>query len=818
MQFRFFERFGKYVFLEKLGRGGMAEVYLAAATNESGVNDFYAVKKIVSEKLKQQTYIDLFQDEAELAIQLRHKNIVPVHDFGFENAQFYLVMEHMQGTNLAGFQKAMKTRRKLLPIVIAVHIMKEIAEGLDYAHHANSLITGEPLNIIHRDINPQNVMMSYTGEVKIIDFGVAKATSQTESTQSTGLVGKYQYMPPEMILGHKLDGRSDIFSYGTIFWEMIARQKLFEGETEKEILEKIKLCQLPTLKKLNPFVAIELENIIYKCLKLNPAERYQNTKELLQDLNFYLTTFYSDFTPGVLQTFLKELYSEEVNELQGKLKKYSNLHFDEASGDAALAVPKEFAEKLTSKQAAGGSAASGSEKTKVEHSEARLSKASSRASEMAVPSAFSIKPFRRKQSRKDKIAFSKELYTSTRFTQESLLHQDLKLRIIYISIFVCLFLIFGFWTHKKNSRLHKLAVAQINESTKDVKMYSIPMIATMSAKEQQACFITLSNQLYCWGKNDYGQLGFGRLSAFEGLSEIGTDLKFKNISLGNYHACAVTKLQMGTEIKTPLKCWGDNSYGQVGDPTSKLSLVPITVDAGVNYTDVSVGQLHTCGLTQEKTVKCWGQGLFGQLGSTTVLTSQKPILVPLTEKIQQIASGSFHTCALSETGHIYCWGRNDAGQVGYGAISEKLLPTRVQSASIFKQVSAGDHHTCAITSEGAAACWGKNEFGQLGNGTAEPAPRPSFVLSSRPFIQISSGKNHNCAVDINKNLWCWGRNDQGQIAQIPEKFVRRPYKLKTQLGLAVLALGETFTCWGEGASLSCQGEHKVFDLRKAASE
>jgi serine/threonine protein kinase len=134
MQFRFFERFGKYVFLERLGRGGMAEVYLAIAPGAIGVNKLYAVKKIVSENLNQNSYVDMFKEEAQIAIQLQHNNIVSVHDFGFENAQFFLVMEYVQGKNLAAFLKQVKKKRKILPLPLVAYIMHEITAGLDYAH------------------------------------------------------------------------------------------------------------------------------------------------------------------------------------------------------------------------------------------------------------------------------------------------------------------------------------------------------------------------------------------------------------------------------------------------------------------------------------------------------------------------------------------------------------------------------------------------------------------------------------------------------------------------------------------------------------
>ncbi|MBL7671043.1 MAG: protein kinase [Bdellovibrionaceae bacterium] len=866
MQFRFFERFGKYVFLERLGRGGMAEVYLAIAPGAIGVNKLYAVKKIVSENLNQNSYVDMFKEEAQIAIQLQHNNIVSVHDFGFENAQFFLVMEYVQGKNLAAFLKQVKKKRKILPLPLVAYIMHEITAGLEYAHGATALGTGLPLHIIHRDINPHNIMVSYSGDIKIIDFGVAKVANPAEEElrkRSSGLVGKIHYMPPEMVGGRELDPRSDQFSLGVLFWELITGNKLFDGETEKDILENIKKSRIPSIKRQNPFVTDELERIVLRCLKADPNERYQKTTDLLKDVNFYLTNNFPDFTQRNLQEFFKGIVGDEEEEAQQRIRSYYNMHFGDAMGNAALAVPKSALppkfRPLPNVSERGETETNNSDKPIIVHhqhqpqpesdaapsSQSRSqtqsqyqshsqSHSQNRSRSLGRESAHTrgseIPSLTRKQSKQDKVAFSKALYTSTKYTQESLIHQNTKMRIIY-GVIACLFF-FGlvYFTQSKNLFSRALTTGKsVQPFSGDV--FEVGSIKYLSARDQQGCLINAVGQLSCWGRNDLGQLGLGDVSNFENIRDVTGAFKFENVSLGPAHSCGVTQVQLGGQLRKPLKCWGDNSEGQLGDSTVKMSLVPVTVDFGVDYLETSVGLHHSCGLTKEKTVKCWGQGTFGQLGKASHQKAAKPIPVGLPEPISGIASGAEHVCALSETGRIYCWGRNDLGQTGTSkaiqvsgeVIGDIVVPTAIRSSSVFVALALGEHHGCGLTLPGDIECWGKNEYGQLGLGTAEPTPVPMKVQAEKGenliFSQIVTGRSHTCAVDMNRNLWCWGRNDRGQIvAKSSIKTFRFPTRIVGASAVSKVALGDVFTCWTQGVNMSCLGDPKIGDPQRPSAE
>ena len=207
------EQFGKYILLEKLATGGMAEVYLAKSTGANGVNKILAIKRILPQFSENREFIDMFKEEAKIAVNLNHSNVVSIFDFGIEKKQFFLVMEHVEGKNLRQIINELKRVSVSFTIEQVVYMIKEVAAGLDHAHRCIDGSTGRPLNITHRDMSPQNIMLSFDGEVKIIDFGIAKAETQLEVTKAGTLKGKFGYMSPEQAEGQPVDLRTDIFSW-----------------------------------------------------------------------------------------------------------------------------------------------------------------------------------------------------------------------------------------------------------------------------------------------------------------------------------------------------------------------------------------------------------------------------------------------------------------------------------------------------------------------------------------------------------------------------------------------------------------------------
>ncbi|MCX7977964.1 MAG: protein kinase [Bdellovibrionaceae bacterium] len=324
-----FEQFGKYILLERLASGGMAEVYLAKAIGAAGVNKFVAIKRILPQYSENQEFVDMFREEAKIAINLKHANIVSIHEFGFEKGQFFIVMDFMEGKNLRQIVNELKKNSVAIGIDKVVYIVKEVAAGLDQAHRCTDAATGKPLNIIHRDMSPQNIMVSYEGEVKIIDFGIAKAETQMEATKAGTLKGKFGYMSPEQAEGLPVDQATDIFSLGIVLWELLTNDRLFSGKSEAEILRKIRDCQITPVTRLAPHVPPELEKIVNRALEKDRNRRYKTAAEMHKDLNRFLNTQYPDFSPHDFSLFMKKNFGAAFMEIKQKMVDYAKVSMDE---------------------------------------------------------------------------------------------------------------------------------------------------------------------------------------------------------------------------------------------------------------------------------------------------------------------------------------------------------------------------------------------------------------------------------------------------------------------------------------------------------
>lgn len=321
-----FETFGNYVLLEKLAAGGMAEVYLAKKVGASGVQKFVAIKRILQQFSDSKDFIDMFKDEAKIAINLSHSNVVAIYDFGVQEEQFYIVMEFVEGRNLRQILNRMKRVDQYFSVSQVAHIIKQVAGGLDHAHRCIDPTTGNPLNIIHRDMSPQNVMLAFEGEPKIVDFGIAKAAHQIEATRAGTLKGKFGYMSPEQVEGQSVDSRTDIFALGIMTWEMLANQRLFLANNEINTLRKIRECDVPSLRKINPNIPSELDQIVQKALKKEKLERYQNAGDLHRDLQGFLSRFDPDFSVQDLSSFTKSLFSDEIVQIRKKQIVYAQIN------------------------------------------------------------------------------------------------------------------------------------------------------------------------------------------------------------------------------------------------------------------------------------------------------------------------------------------------------------------------------------------------------------------------------------------------------------------------------------------------------------
>lgn len=303
------QHFGRYRLLALIGRGGMGEVYLAAGPGVAGVEKRLAIKRLLPALADDPGFVARFLDEARLVVQLAHGNIVPVFEAGQVGRDHFLAMEFVDGHNLRELLRMLAQRGEKLPIALAVLIAHEVSRGLDYAHRkADS--RGNPLGIIHRDVSPQNVLCGFDGEVRLVDFGIARAAGRTQRTHTGGLLGKFGYMSPEQALGLPLDGRSDLFALGAVLHELLTGAPLFDGETDPEVLRKVQAAEVSAPSKLRPEVPAELDALAMKLLARDPGERFASAGELEKRLG--ALRYQLGVGPEALATFLQGLYPDRA--------------------------------------------------------------------------------------------------------------------------------------------------------------------------------------------------------------------------------------------------------------------------------------------------------------------------------------------------------------------------------------------------------------------------------------------------------------------------------------------------------------------------
>ncbi|MEK6609162.1 MAG: serine/threonine-protein kinase [Myxococcota bacterium] len=270
----------KYRIIEKLGAGGMAEIYRAEVESISGFKKTVAIKRILPGLTKNEKFVTMFLDEARLCLRLNHANIVQVFDVGQAASTYFLVMELVDGLNLRQVAEAMRRQRRRLPVEYALYLGMEIAKGLAYAHDLHDTETGKPLGIVHRDVTPPNVLLSKMGEVKLTDFGLAKAAVHVGDTEPGVVKGKFSYLSPEAAMGAEVDARSDVFSCGVLLFEMLTGKRLFYGESDWQTVELVRATHIPSMVALNPDIAEELEAVVRRALARDPEARFQSAADL----------------------------------------------------------------------------------------------------------------------------------------------------------------------------------------------------------------------------------------------------------------------------------------------------------------------------------------------------------------------------------------------------------------------------------------------------------------------------------------------------------------------------------------------------------
>ena len=301
----------RYRVIERLAAGGMAEVFVGEQQSHQGFKKKVAIKRVLPHLAQNKNFIGMFLDEARLGAQLTHANIVSVFDIGAADNTYFIVMEFVDGANLKKVMDALKQMGRSVPIKAVIYISMEACRGLSFAHDLMDE-EGHSMHLVHRDVSPPNIMISKRGEVKVTDFGLAKATTQLEKTDPGVVKGKFSYLAPEAARGEDVDARADVFAMGVVLWEMLAGRRLFLGETDYQTVKLVQQTNVPSLSRLNPEVDAEFEGILGKSLTSNPDERYQSARDFGDALAGYLFGHKLKVTSYDIAALVKQCLATEV--------------------------------------------------------------------------------------------------------------------------------------------------------------------------------------------------------------------------------------------------------------------------------------------------------------------------------------------------------------------------------------------------------------------------------------------------------------------------------------------------------------------------
>ncbi len=318
------ERFGRYLILDHLVDGGMAKICRARFLGEQA-DKVVAIKMVQSQYSKDENFKAMFMQEIKVTFGLLHPNVIQTYDYGIHKGQLFVAMEYCDGRNLKEYLEKLRDRKFVFPIEITTYIISQVCQGLHYAHTFRDKLTGQAANIIHRDISPHNIMLTYDGSIKIIDFGIAKSKTNSEATQAGTIKGKLSYLAPEYLDGLELDARYDQFAVGITLWELLCSKKLFKENNDLAVLKKIQDCNIPVPSSINPQIPKELDEIVLKALSKDRSNRYEDLDKMNRALMKFLYSKYPDFNATDLSYFAQELFRDEIKKDREKMFEFGKI-------------------------------------------------------------------------------------------------------------------------------------------------------------------------------------------------------------------------------------------------------------------------------------------------------------------------------------------------------------------------------------------------------------------------------------------------------------------------------------------------------------
>lgn len=347
------ERYGRYVLLERIGQGGMAEVFRAVARGTEGFQRILVVKRILPEMCRDPRFVQMFIDEAKICALISHPNVVQVYEFGRIGESHFLTMEYVHGRNLSAIMEKLAIQNRLPPPDVICEIARQACLGL---HHAHTMVNadGKPLQIIHRDVTPANLMVGFNGAVKVLDFGIARAADEVKETrtQAGAVKGKVAYLAPEQINRKPIDHRIDVFAMGIVLHECLTGQRLFKADNPLAAMKAILDMPVPPPSSINAAVSKRVDQIVARALSRDPELRYQNAKAMALDLESALheLRYFSQRLPN----FLRELFKDDVTGSKDRILPQEMSAISSALAESDAVVARQEDERITAAHAPGG--------------------------------------------------------------------------------------------------------------------------------------------------------------------------------------------------------------------------------------------------------------------------------------------------------------------------------------------------------------------------------------------------------------------------------------------------------------------------------
>lgn len=812
----------EYTLLGELGRGASAVVY--RARDRELFRD--VAIKVVRPRFAASAdeAIARLAREARTVARLQHPNIVTVHAVKrLHDGGLALVMQLVPGRTLKqaihedGPFDAARTER----------VLRDVAEALAFAHHNG---------VVHRDVKPENIFIEAgSGRALLSDFGIAHSSEfESRLTMTGSAIGTPAYMSPEQIDGAPANARSDIYSLGLVAWEMLTGERPWEGEALYNVIFKQKNEELPAIDALRPGeIPPRLQYIVERMVQKKPSARWAGADGLLAALNNWVV-------PSDWRQWEESHRRRRETEKTVPLKK-TVLHegtFDATirfarSADGPQATPPGGALSITT-PAAALSVEDALEDdapswANVEPPKSRKWMWVTAAVVGIVAAGSALAMYAKHNGLIDRLITNTNRATDSRLVELPIVATAAadsqainaervaeRIQIDSLNAAASARAQFALDSMRSDStvaaamrRAAQRAASRPDSVAPPAATPTTPVVVPdavrptddagiIAAGGRHTCDV-VSSKVFCWGANERGQLGNGDIESRDTPVPVVGDIDFSMVTTGSAHSCGLAR--SGDAF-----CWGADDRGQLGDATTTSRSAPVRVAGNLSFRVLRAGLTHTCGLTGGGEVACWGSNTKGQVGDGTISMRSSPQIVSGGIRFVSLSAGWYHTCAIAADGMVYCWGANTDGQLGTGTKTDARSPVPISSKIKFTSVSAGSSHTCAISENSELYCWGRNSYGQLGTGNTTDQVVPTRAETSTRFASVTSGGVHSCARTRSGQAWCWGRNVYGQVGDGTNTNRDTPTRViggamysalnATGAHTCGVALDGETTCWG----------------------